>query len=252
MKKVICFVIIFCFLVTVTGCATIVSGRTQRIPVMSSPSGAIVTIGSQKQMTPATFILDKQQEYVVRIEKEGYEPVEIVLKKTLSGWVFGNVFFGILGGAIGVVIDIGNGSAMKIVPSPVEVQLLKAQLGEHNLEDKTLLFVQEPKKEKQPVSEKQQKITSYAEYYRLLYRMISSVVVKPEGRISGTINATFTLLNDGTLEETKILEGSSEDAALRKAVEDAIKNSAPFPAFPDEIKEEPRRTFSITIEFKNR
>lgn len=141
MKKIVSFVTMVCFLFATTGCATIVSGRTQKIPVITSPSGAVVTVGGQKQLSPATFILDKHQEYVIKIEKEGYEPKEIVLRKTLSGWVFGNILLGLVGGVIGVVIDVGSGSAMKFVPSPVEAELIKAQLGAHNLKDKTILFV---------------------------------------------------------------------------------------------------------------
>jgi hypothetical protein len=141
MRKAIILVTSFCFLLSVTGCATIITGRTQKIPVMTNPSGAVVTIGGQKQLSPATFILDKQQEYVVRIEKEGYEPMEIPLRKTLNGWVFGNVVFGIFGGIIGVVIDVGNGSTMKFVPNPVEVELITTQVGAENLKDKTVLFV---------------------------------------------------------------------------------------------------------------
>lgn len=100
--------------------------------------------------------------------------------------------------------------------------------------------------------EMQTKTGSYAEYYRLLYKTISSKVVKPAGSGSGTVNAAFTLSADGALEDVQILEGSSEDATLKDAVVKAIKDSAPYPPFPDDIKAEGRKTFTITIEFKYR
>jgi hypothetical protein len=124
-----------------TSCATIISGRNQDLPVVSNPSGAIVTIGSTKQMSPATFTLDRRQSvYVVRVEKEGYEAVEITLKKGVNGWVFGNIVFG---GIIGLVIDIANGSASKFTPDEVEVNLITKQLGlnEKDTKNKDLLIV---------------------------------------------------------------------------------------------------------------
>ncbi len=140
-KKIISSTMALCFLISMYSCATIVSGRTQNVPVVSNPSGAIVTVGTQKQMTPATFILDKKQEYVVRVEKEGYESVEIIMKKGISGWIWGNIVFGLIGGPIGVVIDISNGSATKFVPSPIEVNLIEQKVGKENLNGKTILFV---------------------------------------------------------------------------------------------------------------
>jgi len=95
-------------------------------------------------------------------------------------------------------------------------------------------------------------LTNYAQYYRFLYNKISGYVVKPEGSGSGVINVAFTLLSDGTLEDINILEGSADDPLLREAVLSAIKKSAPFPVFPDDIKGEAEKTFTITLEFKYR
>jgi len=92
---------------------------------------------------------------------------------------------------------------------------------------------------------------TYADYYRHVYRSVSKAVVKPEGS-TGTINASFTLSADGSLQNVEILESSSQDPALKSAVEDAIKSSAPFPAFPDDIKAEGTKKFTITLEFRNR
>lgn len=261
-KKIVSFLTAACLLITLSSCATIISGRTQSLPVISKPSGAIVTVGGQKQMTPATFILDKRQEYVVKIEKEGYQPVEITLKKGVSGWVFGNILFGIIGGPIGLTIDLASGSASKFTPGKVEVDLARQQFGLARTEDQTVLIVKEPEKKdiKETETEETQqefvkspsKIANYPEYYRLLHKTISGKAVKPEGSAGGVINVAFTLSAEGVLEDTQILDGSSEDAALRGAVINAINESAPFPSFPDDIKAEGRKTFTITIEFKYR
>jgi len=140
-KKFISVVTVICFMVSSVSCATIVSGRTQSIPVVSVPSGAIVTVGGQKQMSPATFILDKKQDYVIKVEKEGYEPVEIVMKKGVSGWVWGNVIWGLIGVFIGVTIDMSTGSATKFEPSPVEVNLIQQKVSMKDLEGKSVLIV---------------------------------------------------------------------------------------------------------------
>ncbi len=48
------------FLISVIGCASIVSGRMQQLPVFSHPSEAIATVGNMQQETPATFNLDRR------------------------------------------------------------------------------------------------------------------------------------------------------------------------------------------------
>ena len=139
LKNFVYFGLIICFLASSINCATIVSGRSQNIPIISNPSGAIVTVGAQRQESPATFILDRRQEvYLVKIEKEGYEPVEVTLKKGINGWVFGNILFG---GIIGLIIDISTGSASKFTPNEVEVNLIKKQLSLQRMEGKDVLVV---------------------------------------------------------------------------------------------------------------
>ena len=128
-----------CFTIFSISCATIISGRSQELPVTSNPSEAIVTIGSMKQVSPATFILDRRQGvYVVKVQKEGYETVEVTLKKGVNGWVFGNLIFG---GIIGLVIDISSGSASKFTPTEVDVNLINKQVGYNNTKGKDILFV---------------------------------------------------------------------------------------------------------------
>ena len=72
------------------------------------------------------------------VEKEGYEPVTVVLKKGLNGWVWGNI---LVGGIIGLIIDVATGATSKFVPSEVEVKLMQKKLGLNNLNGKDILFV---------------------------------------------------------------------------------------------------------------
>lgn len=139
LKKGLYLGMAICLSVSSISCASIVSGRSQHIPVITNPSGAIITVGTMKQVSPATFILDRRQEvYMVKVEKEGYESVEVTLKKGVNGWVFGNIIFG---GIIGLVIDIASGSASKFTPDEVEVNLVTKSLSHKDLKDKDILFV---------------------------------------------------------------------------------------------------------------
>ena len=133
------FLLIPLLVLVVAGCATIISGRMQNLPVTSNPSGAIVTMKGTKQQTPCTLVLDRRESvYELIVEKEGYEPVTVVLKKGINGWVFGNI---ILGGIIGIVIDIATGSASAFKPSEVEVNFVQKKLGSPFLKNKDVLIV---------------------------------------------------------------------------------------------------------------
>ncbi len=85
------------------------SGKSQKIPVTSDPQGAKIYVdGEEIGITPLNLELKRKKSHVVRIEKEGYNPLEIgLVQKTsasLAISVFGNAFWGFIGfwlGAIG-------------------------------------------------------------------------------------------------------------------------------------------------------
>ena len=105
------------------GCASIIHGAVQSVQVKSNPSGAVVRVNlnNMATTTPSVLTLDRKEVgYVLTFEKEGYKPVEVSLRRTLGGWVFGNIIFG---GLIGIVIDFSSGSAYKLTPGEVDVAL---------------------------------------------------------------------------------------------------------------------------------
>jgi len=139
MKKIISLVTAIAFLFLVGGCCTIISGRNQSLPVVTNPSGARVIVNGVQQQSPCTLVLDRKQPlYQIRIEKEGYEPTEIVLRKGVNGWIWGNL---LLGGIIGLIIDIATGSVNKFTPTELEVNLAQQKLGLNDLKGKDILFV---------------------------------------------------------------------------------------------------------------
>ncbi len=118
--------IVLLLVVTLTGCATIVHGNTQDIRVTSNPSGAVVrvSLNNTATTTPGVLTLDRKETgYILTFEKEGYKPVEVSLKRTMGGWVFGNVLLGLYGILFGIAIDFSNGSAYNLTPAEVNVVL---------------------------------------------------------------------------------------------------------------------------------
>jgi hypothetical protein len=81
-----------------TGCATLVHGPRQTVTITSDPSGAAVTVlsgGTVKEtpgVTPVKVRLPRRDAKLrLRLEKPGCEPTEVELKRSLSGWTFGNL-----------------------------------------------------------------------------------------------------------------------------------------------------------------
>jgi len=104
-----------------SGCATIVKGTTQVIPVSSDPTGARVTIDSAPAgTTPTTVTLSRKQNHMVVIEKEGYAPESIAVTKSMGGAVAGNI---IAGGFIGWGVDAMTGAQYNLAPNTISVRL---------------------------------------------------------------------------------------------------------------------------------
>lgn len=128
--KLQAFVIAFAIALT-TGCATIIHGTTQTVDFRSDPSGANITIdGKEFGQTPKSIPLYRKgrlkgessmkTSYAVQISMEGYEPYEVEVKRTLDGWLFGNIIFG---GIIGIIIDSSNGSMYRLKPDEIFSQM---------------------------------------------------------------------------------------------------------------------------------
>jgi hypothetical protein len=137
-----------------SGCATIVQGRYQRVHVETYPPTATVSVtgtlrktkGASLQFeTPGDVLLHRKERHIIlRIEKDGYEPAEVALRRKASVWTpIGATSFlggvgavaGVEGGAaaalaigayyagISVGIDLATGSAYRLDPSNVSVTL---------------------------------------------------------------------------------------------------------------------------------
>ena len=111
-----------------SGCASIGHGRYQQVPINSNPAGAVVAVncgdGSKAAgVTPTTANLKRNSDpCTITVAKDGYEDAAVTFARSVSGWVWGNVFFG---GIPGWIIDAADGAMYNRVPDSVQVTLTK-------------------------------------------------------------------------------------------------------------------------------
>ena len=75
-----------------TGCATLYHGSLQTVNINSNPGNGNVYInGELAGVTPVELSMKRDQDYMVRIEKEGYKPVEVVLEHSQSSAFYLNM-----------------------------------------------------------------------------------------------------------------------------------------------------------------
>lgn len=108
-------------------CATIVNGTYQKISVSSTPTGASVTVdGVNVGGTPVILELKRKDDHMVRLTMDGYQPFEMPITCSVSGWVWGNILFG---GLIGLAVDAGTGGMYKLTPEQIHAQMGNAGTG---------------------------------------------------------------------------------------------------------------------------
>lgn len=103
------------------GCASIVKGTTQSIPVASSPSGADVKLdGNKVGQTPLTVEVKRKTDHLLTIEKAGYQVESVAITRNIGGAVFGNI---LAGGLVGWGVDAVSGAQYNLSPATVSVTL---------------------------------------------------------------------------------------------------------------------------------
>lgn len=141
-----------------TSCATISREWRQWTSVISSPTGATVSVNGEPQgVTPVNLELARKNRYqVIRIESRGYNPFEIqVRRKAKVSYFLGDVLLGVAAGVLPaawgavkrdsedyfgkmlpvygvafavplVLIDLASGKGYKMTPKELTVTLTKA------------------------------------------------------------------------------------------------------------------------------
>jgi len=134
MKKILLSIALIVPL-SLMGCATILSDKTQLIPISSTPGAADIVITDERSArifegkTPAIVTLPKSdgsyfggKDFIVKITKAGYQPQSIPVKSKPNGWyIAGNLVFG---GLIGwLVVDPLTGAMYTLSPEQISAAL---------------------------------------------------------------------------------------------------------------------------------
>lgn len=73
---------------------------------------------------PASVSLPRKNEYQLDVSLDGYETQTVAITRGTNGWIWGNLIFGWI---VGFIIDFATGSAYKLEPSVVDVELERGQ-----------------------------------------------------------------------------------------------------------------------------
>lgn len=146
-------------LLSLSGCATILHGTTQKIPVTSDPEGAEVTVGTFRGRTPTVVELERGESHVVRISLERYRTEVIVVGKIITPASSGTnqleslqkgrdagqawrraaggsgepgASVGVLAGLGGLAVDAESGALYRLHPERIQVVLEPGQPSEVN------------------------------------------------------------------------------------------------------------------------
>ena len=105
-----------------SGCATVTGGcRDQNVKITSNPTGAAVLVDGQPVgETPASVKLCRKTEHHVEVDYPGCEPAQVTITRRLNPWLFGNI---LVGGPLGLVVDICTDATHNLSPDEVHVQL---------------------------------------------------------------------------------------------------------------------------------
>lgn len=104
-----------------TGCATVIKGRNQTIPIASAPAGAKVKVdGIPWGTTPTSVQLDRKHSHMITLELADYEVENVSIINSMGWAVAGNA---IAGGLIGWGVDASTGAQYNLHPDTVNVTL---------------------------------------------------------------------------------------------------------------------------------
>ena len=119
-------VLVVPFVISLTGCASIVNGTHQTLAVSTPPTtGASCTLTNSKgkwyvKSTPASVKVHRAYGDLTAIcHKRGYRSASKTFKSKTKGMAFGNAVFG---GVIGAGVDAGDGAAYDY-PSEIAIPM---------------------------------------------------------------------------------------------------------------------------------
>ena len=126
MKKIVLACGVAAAAITLSACATVTRGTSQKFNIESSPDTAEVTLSNGQQcITPCKMKLKRKPGFTATVKKEGYQTQTVTVESKLGGGGAvagaGNI---LLGGVIGGIVDGTNGSMNNLTPNPLKVTLV--------------------------------------------------------------------------------------------------------------------------------
>ena len=104
-----------------SSCCAIVNGRHADVNVRSSvPDSTVLVNGVECAKTPCIVTIKRRGAESVEVRKDGYHPYKVAIKRSGSLWLLGNV---LVGGLIGLTIDLCTGSHVAIDPENIDATL---------------------------------------------------------------------------------------------------------------------------------
>lgn len=121
-KKLLMILAVAMCSILFTSCATLMAGNdSNQITVNSTvPNSKVYVNNIYRGMAPVVLDLNDKDSYTVKVMAPGYTPYVTPVKKTLSGWFWGNI---LLGGPIGMIVDLMTGKAFKM--KSIDAQMSK-------------------------------------------------------------------------------------------------------------------------------
>ena len=121
-KPIITFLL--CAFVFQTGCATVMMGKYENIPVTSEPPGITVRSCTGVSITtPGSFKLVRNKDYTLFAEYSGCKPQQKELKHKLQDSFWTNT---LIWGATSGAVDIASGASDELVPKKVHFDFTSA------------------------------------------------------------------------------------------------------------------------------
>ncbi len=126
MKKIVFACGVAAAAISLSACATVTRGTSQKFNIESSPDKAEVTLSNGQQcITPCQMKLKRKPGFTATVKKEGYQSQTVTVDSKLGGGGAvagaGNI---ILGGVIGGIVDGTNGSMNNLTPNPLKITLV--------------------------------------------------------------------------------------------------------------------------------
>lgn len=117
MKKIRLFLYAIASMLMFSSCATIITGTTSKVTIdgdVNEPVTITTSFQTYEDVELPQVVknsrkaIDGQR---IQIESEHYKFKDVVLRKSINGWAWGNI---LIGGLIGLGIDLGTNAVSKL------------------------------------------------------------------------------------------------------------------------------------------